>query len=412
MCPVVLKGSPLAIRLYGDVGARPSSDIDLFVPAESRNAARRSLQLQGWIRTEGDGTGDEAFALKLPERSVHLEVHSTLLHPRFSYLRVPPPQARPLVLFGVEVPAHDDELVPGYLAAHLATHRQPPLLWFVDFSVVWERLDQQQRDAAVRAATAVGLSRYLRWAVEKTDSVLEAIDNRAAMRSFGFRKADRRDVHPMWRHIRLAPSTRARYFAVAAWLAPPWVDRTASGVVVEVARRIGRHGAEALGFRPSQPRLKTANALPAKVITLNGSELLSGLRETIATGGAAWCRVSGQSMAPMIADGDEVLLVPPTRPVRVGHIVLTETSRGPLLHRVITASPASILTRGDSSFTNDVAIRPSDIVGLAEIVRTGGITVVLRPGLRHGLRPFFRYLSRRLRTHFAMISRAPRRSVL
>jgi hypothetical protein len=45
---IVLKGQPLANKLYGDPTLRESSDIDILIPIEKLNKAHRLMQLQGY----------------------------------------------------------------------------------------------------------------------------------------------------------------------------------------------------------------------------------------------------------------------------------------------------------------------------------------------------------------------------
>src|SRR5687767_12103439 len=50
---VVLKGLPLASRLYGDFAVRACVDIDLYVSRESRAKADVALARAGWTLAEG-----------------------------------------------------------------------------------------------------------------------------------------------------------------------------------------------------------------------------------------------------------------------------------------------------------------------------------------------------------------------
>ena len=51
---LMLKGFPLAVRHYGDLGARPMEDLDLLVPPESIGAAAEALAALGFAPTAGD----------------------------------------------------------------------------------------------------------------------------------------------------------------------------------------------------------------------------------------------------------------------------------------------------------------------------------------------------------------------
>lgn len=399
--PVALKGLPLALRLYGDVAARPSSDVDLFISTQARAIARRTLRANGWMRTEGEDSGEETFARTDGSTSVHLELHSSLLHPRFSYLALPEPRASNVRILKEDIPAHDDEILSAYLAAHLATHREAPLLWFVDFSVLWGSLNAAQCQSAREVAASVGLGRYLDWAVALAQDVSRAVDRMDRLRRLGYRERGRREAHPMWRHLRLAPSARARYYAIRSWIAPSWVDR-GPGFALTVARRLVVHAPTALRRSAAPIGSRGLNPLAARELVLGAPQFVPTMRETLARGAGAWCRMSGQSMGPTIAHGEEVLLRQPTPPLQVGEVVLTQTSAGPLLHRIIESNPTWIRTRGDASATSDPPCPISNVIARAEVARVGDRRITLRADLQHGLAPVSRYLWRHLRARVTM----------
>ena len=59
--PIVLKGPPLAARLYGDSAARVCSDLDWFVPASRLTVVHDVMLTAGWKCIEGDLGGEVCY---------------------------------------------------------------------------------------------------------------------------------------------------------------------------------------------------------------------------------------------------------------------------------------------------------------------------------------------------------------
>jgi hypothetical protein len=74
---LVLKGAPLALQCYGELGARPMGDVDLLVPVAQRDEALATLRSQGWVPRPGElrkSLGRHGVALYHPEGGV-IDVH-------------------------------------------------------------------------------------------------------------------------------------------------------------------------------------------------------------------------------------------------------------------------------------------------------------------------------------------------
>ena len=248
--PIVLKGPPLAARLYGDSAARVCSDLDWFVSSASFKTLHGVMVREGWTPIEGDLDGDVCYARPGRRDEIYLEVHSSLLHARFGYLRLPAPLATRQLVDGVTMLTHDDSLLPGYLAAHLATHRFAPLAWLVDLSELWGSLGERDRAEARRVAARAGVERYLAWGLRRATLLARAAsgNDRAADR-LGIGHSGRVEAHPMWRHIMLAPSVGASVRAARAWLAPSWVMPRDGGWVLTMTKRVATHWREAVHVR-------------------------------------------------------------------------------------------------------------------------------------------------------------------
>jgi hypothetical protein len=90
-------------------------------------------------------------------------------------------------------------------------------------------------------------------------------------------------------------------------------------------------------------------------------------------------RARGRSMAPAVRDGD-VLTVAPVAPdlVTVGDVILCDTWRGPIAHRVVAihgnGSARCLVLKGDCSLENDRPIQPERVRGrLVAVERNGHV---------------------------------------
>ncbi len=219
--PVVIKGLPLAARLYGEYWVRATGDLDLYIPLASRDVARRVLVERGWRAFAGTAPGEEAFMRDEREGRFYIEVHSTAADERLEHLPLSAPEGEPTQLGGYALDVQGGPLLPAYLAAHLSKHRLAPLLWFVDFRTLWQSLSATQREAAHRAAIAARLSGYLHWAIATTDAVVGAARGELpALRALGCHGPGRRDQHPLFRDVALAQGRLDALRALGAWLLP------------------------------------------------------------------------------------------------------------------------------------------------------------------------------------------------
>jgi hypothetical protein len=374
---VVLKGTPLSAMLYGEPGARGSADLDLWLPFNNRRQARDVLLDDGWTHADGGEPDDEAFVRGGPHGDEYLEIHSRLLHHRLDYLTLPDPEFSEVRVADARLPVMTGALLPGYLAAHDACHRFAPALWLFDCRALWERLDEDARGLARWTARRAGLQRYLDWAVRRAellDRVAEG-DPSAAER-VGLRR-QRRDVHPMWRHIRLAPSIPSALRAAGAWLMPSWATSRhlgRSGLI----RRLRRHWRAALRTSVPPRRASPGVAIGARELIVVGEHLLRVVREVSLAGGRMWINTTGASMFPTLLESDCVLLEPAAR-VNVGDIVLVDAAGSPLLHRIVRMHGDDITTRGDARMTPDATVGRSDVLARAVRARRGDLEWSLQP---------------------------------
>lgn len=412
--PITLKGSPLAHRLYGDPAVRACTDIDWFIPAVERPATRALLIESGWRHGEGDLPWDETLERQTSHGTFYLEIHSTLVHLRFSYLPVLLPESESMVLNGQTHLRHSGDGLPGYLAMHLASHPFPPLLWLVDFATLWDSLTEPQRGSARRAADKAGLRRYLAWACRTAATARRASEGESrSQRRVGMNRESRTEYHPVWRHIWLAPTARAAFAAVRSWIAPPWVKGTPIQIAAIITRRILYY------WRAALPRSRghfvamstdgglTGRPLAARVTEVSGSTMLEVVSEVVKEGGEMWIVTTGRSMLPTIAPGDRVLLGAP-KDMRKGEIILAEVNGKPLLHRIVSSSGGMIVTRGDSCETEDPVMPRTCVVARALAVENDAVVSSLSPSLRFGGGAFARFARSRARLAIARRVQAER----
>jgi hypothetical protein len=169
----VLKGPPLAERLYPDLSLRCSTDIDILVAEADTERAVAALEPLGYVEEPEPAA---AYA-----RRHHHHLH--LFGPRPPVIEL---HFRAYVGFGVTMPAEDlldrarlhrtaggarclvlspeDEIL--YLAVHAAGHCCDRLLWLYDLKLLlaretgldWERMAARARAVGVMAAFALTMS--------------------------------------------------------------------------------------------------------------------------------------------------------------------------------------------------------------------------------------------------------------
>lgn len=243
--PIVLKGLPLAARLYGERNhwIRATADCDLFVALSERAAARSALLGDGWRPFAGSAPHEEAFIRDgdVPAERFFLELHSTLQDDRHAHLPAAAPESAPVAIGGVILRAHAGVLVPAYLAAHLAKHRLAPLLWLFDFAALWDALGEPERRASREAARGLRLGRYLAWAADRAALLAPAAaGERDALRALGFRGDARRDAHPLYRDLVLAHDPFDAMHALGAWLWPLPLRSDWRGLLRRWRSRLGK----------------------------------------------------------------------------------------------------------------------------------------------------------------------------
>jgi hypothetical protein len=170
-----LKGPLLAQRLFGDIGLRSSTDLDLLVPAEMLAQADELLLGTGCQRTfpvtpftprqwqlyQQDWYNT---TYHLPAAQLTIELHWTIASPNL----VAPEAARQMLArvqaaaqagSGLLTLAEQD--LPVYLLVHGSKHNWVRLKWLVDFAAWMRQAGSQDLQDLAAAMQALGLSRSL-----------------------------------------------------------------------------------------------------------------------------------------------------------------------------------------------------------------------------------------------------------
>jgi len=178
---VSLKGPLLAHRLYGDVTARHSGDIDLLVPAADILRVHRMVVSQGYVVQQGEHSATFSSPAHLKaymaanyhtsylnkKRGQRLEIHFRLFKNRHYFsepMEMIFQKARSVEHEGVVFKTLPVEEEIIYLLAHGANHRWFRLKWLLDIallcrddSVDWENVIERTKALKLERPTAQGL---------------------------------------------------------------------------------------------------------------------------------------------------------------------------------------------------------------------------------------------------------------
>jgi hypothetical protein len=390
--PVILKGFPLAVMLYGDATARPTSDADIFVGSEQRANAHRNLCEAGWRHLYGVEPNEGTYEHAAPALLRHLELHSSLFDEALiSHVGVVKPASAGVALGDHVVAAQTGPIVPVFLAVHLAKHARGPLLWWIDFATLWSRLALEERNACRVEASRHRLGHFLDWAergaflVERTRSPNIA-DASAAL-------ADLRALHRQHNAIRVASlgataADKAR--VAAAWVWPPHLRREPLEYCSSLLRR-GRDAMRRAARRLVRPKHRASRAVEQNsVVSVDRQTLINTVEMAVAMGSGIWIRVKGNSMAPAIPRGCDVRLVPSDASgIEKGSVVFAVSSKGtPILHRVKAIRAGHVILKGDNLILSDAPVPISGVLAFANAVRIRGEDIPLERRPRYSWRLF------------------------
>ncbi len=235
----VLKGIPLAMRLYDAAAARTTDDLDVLVDERYREVARRALHDAGWRSHYSESMLDDCYVREMGGRPVYLELHHALVSELLSHVGLRASTrdrvTTPFGAFDVLGPT----LLPVQLAAHLAKHPYPYLLWQIDFAALWSSLSDAERAEAERLARDARLSRWLAWAVARNAHLEGAAQgDEGALRALGFDTLGKCVTHGAREHVRNADTLADAARVVGALVWPRHLRGDLSAFADLTARRV------------------------------------------------------------------------------------------------------------------------------------------------------------------------------
>jgi hypothetical protein len=377
--PIALKGLPLSVRLYGEAWARPTTDVDLFVPLINRRAAHRALIASGYRHLEGLPPAESTYERVVRGAPSHVELHSSLFDENLlAHVAAPAPESAPVDVNGTAVLAQVGVLEPVFLAAHLAKHARVALLWWIDFATLWTSMPEADQAEARVLAERLGLDRYLAWAEQGVGllNVMRVGGNEEAVAALVALRAMHRS-HNARRVIALAAhlSDKARVFA--AWIWPRNMRRRPAAFLGHAVRRVVERIVRRRGSaRPAGDASVAAGGPQRRILPVEGPEFLDLIRSVIAGGGSVWVRIHGTSMLPAIPRGSAVLLAPlPPDGAARGQIVFAQLPEGPgVLHRVVSSGNGTVVLKGDNLPANDAPLPVGRVIAVARAVEHDGAT--------------------------------------
>jgi hypothetical protein len=393
--PIVLKGLPLAVRLYGEPWVRPSSDMDLYVPVESRRACHRALLAAGWRHLDGVPPAESTYERRDGIRVMHLELHSSLFDDNIlSHIVAPHPEAIPVDVGGTALFALTGPLEPIFLATHLAKHARVALLWWIDFASLWKSTPAARRDVTRSLARQLRLDRYLAWA-EAGAALVEIIGQGGAPAQPAYQRLRAmHGAHNVRRVLALAAGLRDKWRVLAAWAWPVAYRGRPLPFAISIVRRVH----DRVRRRTTSRQTADLAGTPARSLSVDSPEFVALVRAVIAEGGALWVRIHGTSMIPSIPRDAAVLLAPiEEEGVLVGDVLLAELPDGrSVLHRVVAVTATTVVLKGDNLPAVDAPLPLDRVVAVARVVETGGARVALSRRPVRTLRSMVSRLRRRM----------------
>jgi len=351
--PVVLKGGAFAERYWPQAYMRPSGDVDLLVAESELGAALAALARNGYRPVQGGPPGRwrPAFAgvdLRPPDAGACVDLHTRLFRSVGSGIESAPVLARSTraEYCGIPVRRLDAADEIAFTVIHAAVHGAVRTKWTLDLHALALARDDDAWDEAARRAAAAGASRPF-WA-----------GARWILRSWSCPNPPPIHLRPILRRL-VAPGgattdpLRSRLGAYGrAW----FLEERRAVRYARLAGVVERKAGEWLG-RYRGP------AAPDGAVTPSRRWLEAALRR--GDSGSVWLTVRGDSMAPVVRDGDRLLVAPcaGARAPREGTIVIAKQPAGLVAHRLVGLSHGTAVTRGDARARDDAPLHVREILG-------------------------------------------------
>jgi signal peptidase I len=116
-------------------------------------------------------------------------------------------------------------------------------------------------------------------------------------------------------------------------------------------------------------------------VNLETPDFLEHTRQLLARSIPVQIRMSGSSMSPALEDGDTITVEPiPDSNIKAGDIVLYQSRYDTaVIHRVVRIDRSStermIVTRGDATSQNDIAIPEHRVLGRVKLIDRAGVSI-------------------------------------
>ncbi len=134
---LVLKGIPLSMELYGDIGIRPSKDIDILIRKEDAQKVIHLLKTTHDIECEYYLKYAHHFHIKNKKNNVQTEVHTRLFDNKYLAPEINPfENKRAVKVLGIDMPVLSYENTLLFLMIHGSVHRYFRLMWLTDIYTI------------------------------------------------------------------------------------------------------------------------------------------------------------------------------------------------------------------------------------------------------------------------------------
>jgi len=171
---VVLQGMGLIQTIYPDIGLRPMTDIDLWVPNKDFRACFEILKRIGYNQ-------DPLYPGTFRNGAAVLDIHSHLFWAERIRSRKRILSVDERVIFDASIPLRQD--LPGalilnpydqvlYLGLHVLKHNADRLIWLVDIKLILERFEFTDWQKLMERSIDLGLSRSLTYILYLLDCLL------------------------------------------------------------------------------------------------------------------------------------------------------------------------------------------------------------------------------------------------
>ncbi len=358
--PLVLKGRPLAERLWPRSDMRPAGDLDLLISGEQLGGALAVLLRAGYRPVAGPDSepGRPTCAgveLSPPDGRWAVDLHTRTFRTVGGKIAAESLLARSLEGriegFPIRVLEPADEIL--YLLVHAAKHGAVQPRWLLDIAAAYLRYGQAAwEQARERAALSQALRPF---------TTAERLMQKTGLPRPP-RRAVRRTAGPFTRLlldsvVRLDPEPGKRGLSQVRRYAMEWLLEDSKRLRFDRMLGAARRMARGAGLRRASRAARPIAALASS----------RWVERRLAAGGPEpqWMSLSGSSMEPSVPAGSRLLVQPigPGREPDPGDIVVVRRDGLLVAHRLLRSGRGAIVTRGDALSKDDAPLPETDLLG-------------------------------------------------